>query len=87
MRFPNHFTANLTPREMFGFDFAYNYDDTMHNALICFNDSDTTLLVVVNAGSCTVNGYYQHGEVSFVGPTTPWYFRANNATFSLRRAF
>jgi hypothetical protein len=67
MRFPKHFTANLTPREMFGFDFAYNYNDTMHNALICFNDSDTTLPVVVNAGSCTVNGYYQHGEVSFVG--------------------
>ena len=51
------FTANLTPRERFGFDFAYNYNDTMQNALICFNDSDTTLPVVANAGSCTANGF------------------------------
>ena len=36
------FTANLTPRERFGFDFAYNYNDTMQNAFICFNDSDTS---------------------------------------------
>jgi hypothetical protein len=51
------FTANLTPRERFGFEFAYNYNDTMQNAFICFNDSDTTLAVVVNAGNCTLNGY------------------------------
>ena len=44
------FTANLTPRERFGFDFAYNYNDTKQNALICFNDSDTSLSVVANAG-------------------------------------
>jgi hypothetical protein len=167
------FTANLTPRERFGFDFAYNYNDTMQNALICFNDSDTSLPVVANAGSCTANGYndsknplltngtytsnthygmasvmfkpetrvtalvgygvtrtdgqtpqfntlqplgslqynyyqplaniavdlghnvtakagwnyYQYGEGSFVGPTSPRYFHANNATFSLRWAF
>ncbi len=167
------FTANLTPRERFGFDFAYNYNDTMQNAFICFNDSDTSLPVVANAGSCTVNGYndtknplltngryttsthygtasvmfkpharatvqvgysitstdgqtpqfnvlqppgslqynyyqplanvavdighnltakagwnyYQYGEKSFVGPTDPRYFHANNATFSLRWAF
>jgi hypothetical protein len=167
------FTANLTPRERFGFDFAYNYNDTMQNALICINDSDTSLPVVANAGSCTANGYndtknplltdgrytnsthygmasvmfkpharatvqvgysitstdgqtpqfntlqplgslqynyyqplaniavdighnltakagwnyYQYGEGSFVGPTNPRYFHANNATFSLRWAF
>ena len=166
-------TANLTPRERFGFDFAYNYNDTMQSAFICFNDSDTTLPVVANAGSCTTNGYndtknplltdglytsgthygmasvmfkpetrvtaqvgysitstdgqtpefnslqplgslqynyhqplaniaidighnltakggwnyYQYGEGSFVGPTSPRYFHANNATFSLRWAF
>jgi len=51
------FTANLTPRERFGFDLAYNYNDTMQNALICFSDSDTSLPVVANAGSCTTNGY------------------------------
>jgi len=167
------FTANLTPRERLGFDFAYNYNDTMQNAFICFNDSDTTLPVVANAGSCTANGYndsknplltygrytnnthdgsatvmfkphtrvtarvgygiasvggqtpqfnslqplgslqynyhqplaniaidighnltaragwnyYQYGEGSFVGPTEPRYFHANNATFSMRWAF
>jgi hypothetical protein len=31
--------------------------------------------------------YYQYGEGSFVGPTDPRYFHANNATFSLRWAF
>ena len=167
------FTANLTPRERLGFDFAYNYNDYAQNAFICFNDSDTSLPVVANAGSCTANGYndsknplltygyytsntqyglgsvmlkpsnrvtvqvgysitsvggqtpqfnslqpfgslqynyhqplanvavdighnltakagwnyYQYGEKSFVGPTDPRYFHANNATFSLRWAF
>jgi len=167
------FTANLTPRERFGFDFAYNYNDIGQNALICFNNSDTSLSVVANAGNCTANGYndsenplltngyytskthygmgsvmfkpharitaqlgysitsvgghtpqfnalqpfgslqynyhqplanlsfdighhltarmgwnyYQYGEKSFVGPTDPSYFHANNATFSLRWAF
>src|SRR4051812_19629034 len=51
------FTASLTPRERFGFDFAYNYNDTMQNAFICFNASDTSLPVVANAGSCTANGF------------------------------
>jgi hypothetical protein len=31
--------------------------------------------------------YYQYGEGSFVGPTDPRYFHANNATFSLIWAF
>jgi hypothetical protein len=31
--------------------------------------------------------YYQYGEKSFIGPTDPRYFHANNATFSLRWAF
>jgi hypothetical protein len=31
--------------------------------------------------------YYQYGEKSFVGPTDPRYFHANNATFSLLWAF
>lgn len=31
--------------------------------------------------------YYQYGETSFVGPTDPRYFHANNATLSLRWAF
>jgi hypothetical protein len=31
--------------------------------------------------------YHQYGEKSFVGPTDPRYFHANNATFGLRWAF
>jgi hypothetical protein len=167
------FTASLNPRERIGFDLAYNYNDYQQNTFICFNDSDTTLSVVANTGSCTTNGYddssnplltngiysssthygtasvmfkpetritaqigysitstdgqtpqfnslqplgslqynyhqplaniavdighnltaragwnyYQYGEGSFVGPTSPRYFHANNATFSLRWAF
>lgn len=167
------FTASLNPRERIGLDIAYNYNDYQQNAFICFNDSDITLPVVANAGSCTANGfndtgnplltngiytsktnygmasvmlkpvsrvlvqagysitsvggqtpqfnslqpfgslqynyhqplalvsvdighhlswnadwnYYQYGEKSFVGPTNPRYFHANNATFSLRWAF
>jgi len=56
------FTANLTPLPRFGFEFAYNYNDTMQNAFICFNDSNTSLPVVVNAGSCTANGYDDTGK-------------------------
>jgi hypothetical protein len=31
--------------------------------------------------------YYQYGEGSFVGPTAPRYFHANNTTVALRYAF
>jgi hypothetical protein len=31
--------------------------------------------------------YYQYGETAFVGPTSPRYFHANNATISLKYAF
>ena len=31
--------------------------------------------------------YYQYGEKDFVGPTSPRYFHANNATLSLKYAF
>ena len=51
------FSETLRPHERFGFDFAYNYNDTMQNAFICFNDSDTSLSVVAQAGNRTVNGY------------------------------
>ncbi|MGC2194512.1 MAG: hypothetical protein WA628_07540 [Terriglobales bacterium] len=52
------FTATITPRERFGFDFAYNYNDYQQDAFICFNDTPptgVTLPVVTNAGSCLVN--------------------------------
>jgi hypothetical protein len=175
------FTASLAPKERFGLELAYNYNDYQQNAFVCFNDTPpvgVTLPVVTNAGDCTqevnpnnpyndssnplltkgyytnktnyglaavriqvlprittqlgysvtsVSGttpqfnvlqplgslaynyhqpladlamdighnltvkagwnYYEYGEQSFAGPTSPRYFHANNATFSLRWAF
>jgi hypothetical protein len=166
-------TASLIPRERFSFQLAYNFNDYQQSAFVCFNDADSALPVVIDAGSCTANGYndsknnlltngyytsgtnygmvsvifkpfhrisaelgysissvegrtpqfnvlqpggstqynyqqpvaslayeighkltakaawnyYQYGEQSFVGPTDPRYFHANNATLSLRWDF
>jgi len=52
------FNATLSPRERISFDLAYNYNDFMQNALICFNDTPpagVVLPVVANAGSCAAN--------------------------------
>lgn len=52
------FTVSLSPRERFGLDLAYNYNDVIQNALICFNDTPPTgvsLPFVNNAASCAVN--------------------------------
>jgi hypothetical protein len=51
-------TASLTPRERFGLDLAYNYNNVIQNALICFNDTPPTgvsLPFVNSAGSCAAN--------------------------------
>ena len=39
-------TASLTPRERFGLDLAYNYNDVIQNALICFNDTPPTGVIL-----------------------------------------
>jgi hypothetical protein len=52
------FAASLTPRERIGLDLAYNYNDTIQNALICFNDTPpigVNLPFVTNAASCAAN--------------------------------
>jgi hypothetical protein len=49
------FTASITPRERFGIDLGYNYNDYLQDALVCFADTDVTLLVVTNARDCTRN--------------------------------
>jgi hypothetical protein len=52
------FTASLTPGERFGMDLAYNYNDVIQNALICFNDTPplgVSLPFVNNAASCAAN--------------------------------
>jgi hypothetical protein len=51
-------TASLAPRDRFGMDLAYNYNDVIQNALICFNDTPPTgitLPFVTNAASCAAN--------------------------------
>ncbi len=47
--------ASVTPNQRYGVNLAYNYNDFMQNAIVCFNDSDVLLPVVANAGSCAVN--------------------------------
>jgi hypothetical protein len=56
------FNTSLNPRERLGLEFAYNYNDYQQNAFICFNDSDKSLPVVANAGSCLANGYDDMGN-------------------------
>ena len=68
-------SATLNPRERFGFDFSYNFNDLKQNALICFNDTPptgVTLPVVTNAGVCSdtnnpllTNGIYEN-DINFV---------------------
>ena len=51
-------TASLIPRERFGVDLAYNYNDVIQNALICFNDTPpagVTLPFVTSSTSCAAN--------------------------------
>jgi opacity protein-like surface antigen len=52
------FNATLNPRPRFGLDLAYNYSNYLQNALICFNDTPPTgvvLNVVTTAGDCSAN--------------------------------
>lgn len=49
------FNASLNPSPHYGIDLAYNYNDFLQNAIICFNDSNLALPVVANAGSCEAN--------------------------------
>jgi hypothetical protein len=51
-------TASLAPRERFAVDLAYNYNDVIQDALICFTDTPPTgvnLPFVTGAGSCAAN--------------------------------
>jgi hypothetical protein len=51
-------TASLTPRERFGLDLAYNYNNVTQNALICFNDTPplgVVLPFVTGATPCVVD--------------------------------
>jgi hypothetical protein len=39
-------TASLAPRERFGVDLAYNFNSVIQNALICFNDTPPTGVIL-----------------------------------------
>jgi hypothetical protein len=39
-------TASLAPRERFGLDLAYNFNSVIQNAIICFNDTPPTGVVL-----------------------------------------
>jgi hypothetical protein len=39
-------TASLAPRERFGMDLAYNFNSVIQNAIICFNDTPPTGVVL-----------------------------------------
>jgi hypothetical protein len=50
-------TASLVPRERFGMDLAYNFNSVIQNAIICFNDTPPTGVVLpfvnnANANNC-----------------------------------
>ena len=51
------FTASLTPRARLSVDLAYNYNDVIQNALICFNDTPPTgvTLPFVNGANGTTS--------------------------------
>src|SRR3984885_295147 len=52
-------TASLAPRERFGLDLAYNFNSVLQNALICFNDTPPTGVIlpfVANANNNNCGG-------------------------------
>ena len=53
-------TASLAPRERFGIDLAYNFNSVIQNALICFNDTPPTGVILpfvtnANNNNCAGN--------------------------------
>jgi hypothetical protein len=56
-------TASLAPRERFGMDLAYNFNSVIQNALICFNDTPPTGVILpfvanANNNDCAGNDTY-----------------------------
>jgi hypothetical protein len=47
-------TASLAPRERFGLDLAYNYNNVIQNALICFNDTPPASVVLPFVANSTL---------------------------------
>src|SRR5207248_9925374 len=75
------FSVSLTPYERFGIELAYNYNDVLQNAFICFNDTPptgVTLPLVDAALPCTAdpenplltNSYYNNNTHYGFGAVT-----------------
>jgi hypothetical protein len=96
-----YFALTLTPIERVTVRLGYNIVDnqgntTSFNTLLPLGPLSSTYQTPLAAVDIIVHknvtfkagwNYYQYGEGSFVGPTAPRYFHANNATLALRYAF
>jgi len=96
-----YFALTLTPVERATLRFGYNIVDnqgntTSLNTLLPLGPLSSTyqsplagidFKVYKDVTFKAAWNYYQYGEGSFVGPTLPRYFHANNTTLALRYAF
>jgi hypothetical protein len=96
-----YFALNLTPIPRLNFKLGYSIVDnqgstTMFNPLQPLGPLASTFQSPLAAVAFAVHknvtfkadwNYYQYGEDSFVGPTAPRYFHANNTTLALKYAF
>ncbi len=96
-----YFALTLTPLERVSMRLGYNVVDNQGNAtsfntlqplgpLSSIYQSPLAAVDIKVHKNVTFKGgwnYYQYGEGSFVGPTAPRYFHANNTTLALKYAF
>jgi hypothetical protein len=96
-----YFALTLTPLERVTVRLGYNIVDnhgstTSFNSLLPLGPLSSTYQTPLAAVDVNIYknvtfkagwNYYQYGEGSFVGPTAPRYFHANNTTLALRYAF
>ena len=96
-----YFALTLTPVQRVTMRLGYNVVDnqgntTSLNTLLPLGPLSSTyqsplaavdVLVYKDVTLKAAWNYYQYGEGSFVGPTAPRYFHANNTTLALRYAF
>ena len=96
-----YFALTLTPLERVTMRLGYNIVDNQGNAtsfnalqplgpLSSIYQSPLAAVDIKVHKNVTFKGgwnYYQYGEGSFVGPTAPRYFHANNTTLALKYAF
>jgi hypothetical protein len=96
-----YFALMLAPIERVTVRLGYNIvdnqgDTTSFNSLQPLGPLDSTYQSPLAAVDVVIHknvmfkagwNYYQYGEGSFVGPTAPRYFHANNTTLALRYSF